>query len=121
MKTVMVVDDEESLRLLSKGIIENAGFKFMQANDGKECLEILKTKVPDLILMDMMMPGLTGRETVEKIRKNPKTKNIKIFFLTVARFSETGLADLKKLEILEYITKPFENAFLVEKIKNTLK
>jgi len=65
----------------------------------------------------MMMPGMSGREVCEKIRENPETKDLKVAFLTVAKFSETGKDVLKKMNVLDYITKPFENEDLVERVK----
>jgi len=117
-KKIMIVDDEEGLIELVKAILEEEGYEVITAMDGKECLEKLKKVKPDLILLDMMMPGMSGREVCEKIRKNPKTKNLKIVFLTVARFSEMGKDVLKKLNVLDYITKPFDNKDLVRRIKN---
>ena len=67
--------------------------------------------------MDMMMPGMSGREATERIRQNPKTKDLKVVFLTVARFSETGKETLDNLKVLDYITKPFDNEELVKKVK----
>jgi len=117
-KKIMIVDDEEGIVELVTAILEEEGYEVITAMDGKECLEKLKKVKPDLILLDMMMPGMSGREVCEKIRKNPKTKNLKIVFLTVARFSETGKGVLKKLNVLDYITKPFDNKDLVRRIKN---
>jgi len=116
-KKIMIVDDEESIRELVNAVLSLEGFEVIAAEDGQECLEKLKEVKPDLILMDMMMPGMSGRETIKKIRKNPKTKDLKIIFLTVARFSETGKDTLKKMNILDYITKPFDNDDLVKRIK----
>lgn len=116
-KKIMVVDDEESLRELVNAIFSNEGIKVISTESGSECLEKLKKEKPDLILMDMMMPGMSGRETTVKIRENPKTKKIKIIFLTVARFSETGKKTLDDLKILDYITKPFDNDDLVKRVK----
>jgi CheY-like chemotaxis protein len=98
-------------------ILEYEGFEVIGVNSGQECLEKLKKVKPDLILMDMMMPNISGRETTEKIRANPKTKNLKIAFLTVARFSEVGKDVLKKMKVLDYITKPFDNEDLVRRVK----
>jgi len=117
MPKIMVVDDEESLRELISAIFSSEGYEVMTASSGQECLEKLNTEKPDLILMDMMMPGMSGRETAEKIRQNPKTKDLKIVFLTVARFSETGKDVLDKLDVLDYITKPFDNDDLVSRVK----
>jgi len=116
-KKIMVVDDEKVLIELVKAVLEEEGFQVIGINSGEECLEKLEKVKPDLILMDMMMPGMSGRETTERIRKNPKTKNLKIVFLTVAQFSEIGRDALKKLNILDYITKPFDNAELVRRVK----
>jgi CheY-like chemotaxis protein len=117
-KTVMVVDDGENLLILVKAVLESEGFNVITVGSGKECLEKLKKDKPDLILMDMMMPGMSGRETTEKIRANPKTKNLKVAFLTVARFSETGKSVLKEMNVIDYITKPFDNKEFVKRIKN---
>ena len=121
MAKIMVVDDEESLRELSVAIFSQEGFEVITADSGQNCLEKLQTVKPDLILMDMMMPGMSGRETTEKIRENPDTKELKVAFLTVARFSETGKSTLAKLKVLDYITKPFDNDNLVVKVKALLK
>ncbi len=119
-KKIMIVDDEESLSELVKAILEREGFDVIIANSGVECLEKLKTVQPDLILMDMMMPIMSGRETTEKIRTDPKTKNVKVAFLTVARLSEVGMDSLKKMNISDYITKPFDNADLIKRVKRII-
>ena len=117
----MIVDDEDSLLELVKAILENEGLNVVPVRNGTECLERLKSLKPDLILMDMMMPVMSGRETTEKIRNNPKTKDIKIAFLTVARFSEIGKDLLKEIKVSDYITKPFDNEDLVARVKKLLK
>jgi CheY-like chemotaxis protein len=119
-RVVMVVDDEESLLELVKGMLEAEEIDVVTVASGQECLEKLKTIRPDLILMDMMMPGMSGRETTQKIRSDPKTRDLKIIFLTVARFSESGMKNLKELKVVDYITKPFENEDLLARIKKTL-
>lgn len=120
-KTILAVDDEESIRELVNAILASEGYTVVTAFDGADCLEKLKTLKPDLVLLDMMMPGISGRETCEKIRANPKTKNLKVAFLTVARFSESGKDTLKKMKISDYITKPFDNKDLVARVKKILK
>jgi len=119
-KRIMIVDDEENVVGLVKAIFEQEGFEVIVAYDGQECLEKLEKVKPDLILMDMMMPKMTGKEVTKKIRANPKTKGLKIAFLTVVRLSEIGKDELKKLNVLDFITKPFDNADLVNKVKKVL-
>jgi len=116
-KKIMIVDDEENITELVRAIFEKEGFDVICANSGKECLEKLTKVKPDLILMDMMMPLMTGRETLEKIRKNPKTKDLKVAFLTVVRFSEIGKDELKDLRVSDYITKPFDNKDLITRVR----
>jgi len=120
-KKVMIVDDEESMVELVKSILEKEGFDVIIAYSGKECLEKLKKVKPDLILMDLMMPGMTGKEATRKIRENPKTKDLKIVFLTVARLSEVGKKELEELKVLDYITKPFDIGDLVKRVKKAMK
>ena len=116
-KKILVVDDEENIRELVSAVLARAGFEVETASDGAECIEKLKTLKPNLVLLDMMMPGMSGRETCEKIRANPKTKSLKVAFLTVAKFSESGKETLKKMNVADYITKPFDNADLIKRIK----
>ena len=119
-KKIMVVDDEPSLLELVPAILKKEGYDIMTASSGQECLDKLKIAKPDLILMDMMMPGMSGREATERIRANPKTKDIKVVFLTVARFSEVGKETLSSMKVADYITKPFDNRDLVARVKKIL-
>jgi CheY-like chemotaxis protein len=119
-KTVMVVDDEESLLELLKAILEGAGYDVVTADCGDEALAQLKTRMPDLVLLDMMMPGMSGREVCERIRNDPKTKNLKVAFLTVAKFSDVGKDTLSTMKVSDYITKPFENDDLLRRVKKII-
>ena len=116
-KTILAVDDEPHMIELVNAILTGEGFEVVTASDGKEALQLLQKLKPDLVLLDMMMPGMSGREVCEKIRADPKTKNLKVAFLTVARFSEVGKHELDKMKVSDYITKPFDNAELVRKVK----
>ena len=118
-KTILVVDDEPHILILEKELLEGAGYKVVTAEDGKAALAKLKTLKPDLVILDMMMPGMSGREVCEQIRKNPKTKGLKVVFVTVARFSEIGKKQLEDLKVLDYITKPFENADYLARVKKS--
>jgi CheY-like chemotaxis protein len=120
MKRVMVVDDEENLIEIVTKLLEREKIGVIPAHNGTECLDKLKKAKPDLILLDMFMPGISGRETCEKIRGNPKTKDIKIIFLTVALFSGAGKDILKDMNVSDYITKPFDNKDLVKRVKKVL-
>jgi len=116
-KTIMIVDDEPHMVELEKAILEAEGFSTITALSGEQALKLLKTIKPDLVILDMMMPGMSGREVCEKIRSNPKTKNLKVIFVTVARFSDIGKDKLKGMDVLDYITKPFDNEEFVKRVK----
>ncbi|MEE9323116.1 MAG: response regulator [Candidatus Aenigmarchaeota archaeon] len=116
-KKIMIVDDDESLIEALTAVLEREGYEIIPAISGEECLEKLNTIKPDIILLDMMMPGLSGRRVCKRIRENPKTKNLKVAFLTVVKFSETGKGTLKDLNVVDYITKPFDNEDLVKRVK----
>jgi len=98
-------------------ILEDAGFNVITAESGKECLNKLKKVKPDLILMDMMMPKMSGYDTIKEIRKNPKTKNLRIVILTVSRIAEVSKFQLTKFNIIDYINKPFDIKEILDKIK----
>jgi DNA-binding response OmpR family regulator len=119
-KKIMVVDDEESLLELVSAVLEEAGYDAITASNGEEALAKLKTEKPDLVLLDMMMPGMSGREVCTRIRSDPKTKELKIAFLTVAKFSEVGKDQLSKMNVSDYITKPFDNEDLLKRVKKIL-
>ena len=116
----MIVDDEANVRELLTALLTQEGFEVIAAARGNKCLHLLEKAVPDLILMDMMMPGMSGREVIETVRQNPKTQQIKIAVLTSAQFSGIGKNTLKELGVLQYLTKPLENDQLVKDVKEML-
>lgn len=116
-KTVLLVDDEPHILELEKAILESEGFKTELASNGDEALQKLKSFKPDVVILDMMMPGMSGREVCENIRKDPNTKDLKVIFVTVARFSEVGKEKLTEMKVTDYITKPFDNADFVARIR----
>lgn len=117
---ILVVDDEPHLLLLVSKILEKEGFTVETAEDGEKGIAKARSFKPDLVLLDMMMPGLSGREVCERLRADPKTRAVKIIFLTVARFSEVGKSILKEQDVRDYVTKPFDNDDLVRRVRKAL-
>ena len=102
-KTVLVVDDEADIRQTIKTILVQEGYRVITAVNGDDCLAKLKKEKPDLILMDIMMPGTPAREVVRKI------KTIKIAYLSVVRTSEAEKEELLgQKNIVDFIQKPFD-------------
>ncbi|MEM2874862.1 MAG: response regulator [Candidatus Hadarchaeales archaeon] len=120
MKRIMIVDDEPGVRTSVRFLLEANGFSVVEASGGHQALEILKREKVDLVLIDFLMPEMSGRELAERIRGDPKLRDLKLVFLTVATLGEAGKEELKKLNILDYITKPYDNRDLVSRITRVL-
>ena len=116
----MVVDDEPPINKVVEDILEPEGYKVVSATSGQEALDKLKKVKPNLILIDFFMPGMSGRELCEKIRADKKLKNLKVAFLTAATFSASGIKELDKMDVLDYIKKPFEYKDLVKRVKKVV-
>ncbi|MBN2142570.1 response regulator [Candidatus Woesearchaeota archaeon] len=119
-KTIMVVDDETHIVQLLQIILKEEGYNVIPVHTAKECLELLKTKKPDLLLLDVMMPDMNGKELCKKIREDPKTKDLRIAFLSILRKEEVGTDFFQSMGLKGHITKPFERDELVKKIKEFL-
>lgn len=116
-KKVLIVDDEADIRALIEALLKDEGYEVSTAANGEEGLATLKKEKFDLALLDFFMPGMSGRELAEEIRKDPQIKDSKIAFLTVAQFSEKGEEELKKLGSLDYIKKPIDNEDFKTRVK----
>ena len=119
---ILVVDDEEDIRILVSELLSQEGYEVSSAEDGCECLKMLSGGIPDLLIVDMMMPGMTGVQLCERIRRNKRTADVSIIFLTVVRLQdlENGKATMKRLGIRGYVTKPFESRDLIATVKKIM-
>jgi two-component system, OmpR family, alkaline phosphatase synthesis response regulator PhoP len=104
--SVLVIDDEAPIRLLCRVNLEAEGMEVVEASDGPSGLEAAEREQPDVVLLDVMMPGLDGWSVAERLLENEKTAGIPIVFLT-ARADLRDRARGIDLGGLDYITKPF--------------
>jgi two-component system response regulator VicR len=116
-KKVMIVDDEPDLCETVKLLLEGKGLEVVTALSGAEALQKLKKERVDLVLIDYFMPEMSGVGLANKIREDPKLKGLKLAFLTVAAFSEKGKQEMRRLQILDHIQKPFDNVDLVRRVR----
>ena len=117
----MVVDDVPDIVETVKTVLEKEEYEIISASSADECLEKLKKITPDLILLDIMMPGMVVKEMLKGIKENKKWRNIKIIYLTVVRMSEAEKADLlKEANIVDFIEKPFDITNLVRRVKKVI-
>ncbi|MCP4229949.1 MAG: response regulator, partial [bacterium] len=79
---IMVVDDEESVRMVLTFALEKAGYRVVGADSGEEALDIVEEQIPDLIFLDLMMPNIDGWEVLQLLKSNPETERIPVCLLT---------------------------------------
>jgi len=120
-KKILIVDDEEDISTSVKQIVEGMGYEGKTANEGKQALKLLKKESFDLVLLDILMPEMSGQEVLEKIRADPKLKNQKVAFLTVVELGQKGEEVMKKLKPVEYLNKPIDPIDLRKKLRGILK
>jgi two-component system, OmpR family, alkaline phosphatase synthesis response regulator PhoP len=115
---VLVIDDEAPIRLLCRVNLEAEKMDVVEAAEGAEGLELARAEKPDIVLLDVMMPGMDGWQVAEKLLENQETSQIPLVFLT-ARAELRDRARGLELGGVDYITKPFnpvELASVVEKL-----
>ena len=118
-KTVLVADDEVAVSKLIRYVLENAGFNVIIIQDGGEVLDHINKETPDLILLDLMLPTISGFEILGKIRENEKLKNLPVIVLT-CRGQEEDKQKAIHLGVTEYLTKPFSPSGLIDIIRNVM-
>jgi DNA-binding response OmpR family regulator len=119
LKKIIIVDDEPGIVVPLQFLMEQQGYNVMEAERGEDALDLIYQYEPDLVLLDIMLPGIDGYEVCEIIRLNPNYRNVKIIFLT-AKGREEETAKGLALGADAYIIKPFSNAELVAKVKEIL-
>jgi len=114
-KKVLLVDDDEMLRKMTNALLAKQGFDVIAVEDGPKTLEQLKTTRPDIILLDVMMPGMDGFSVCREIRANPATARIPIIMLTALDSVENKVKGFEA-GADDYLAKPYDTAELVARI-----
>ena len=118
-RTVLVIDDEQGIRVILKAALEfTAGWQVLMASSGAEGMTIAQADQPDVILLDVMMPGIDGIALFHQLQANLSTKAIPVIFLT----AQVGEIELKNLEELGagVILKPFEPEKIAHQVRTLL-
>ena len=117
-KLLLLVDDEAvNLRLLQQILQDD--YRLLIAKDGPRALELAASALPDLVLLDVMMPGMTGHEVCERLKAAEATRGIPVIFVTALN-DETDETRGFALGAVDYITKPFSNSVVRARIKTQL-
>ncbi|MFO7975664.1 MAG: response regulator [Candidatus Hydrogenedentota bacterium] len=116
---ILIVDDEPDVVTLIERALENEGFESVAAYDGISALDIAESEAPAVILLDIMMPMMSGYEVCEHLKANPQTHNIPIICVTSAHTPE-AFARCRQAGANGLLTKPFSPAELIAQIKRQL-
>ncbi len=119
MKKILIVDDEQDIVETLQFMLEAEGFECYTAFDGEAGLNLAKEIMPDLIILDVMMPKINGYKISRLLKYDNKYKNIPIIMITARSQDEDKIIG-EETGVDEYITKPFEIDFVVERVKSHL-
>ncbi len=116
---ILIVDDEPDVVSLIERTLTSDGFEVVKAYDGIGALDLVSTEKPDLVLLDLMMPMMSGYEVCQQIKSNPQTRNIPVVCLSSAHTPDARAHSLKAGAV-ELITKPFFPQELIAQIRRHL-
>ena len=117
---ILVVDDEEDILELVRYNLTREGYNVLCASTGEECLNNAKSELPDLIILDLMLPGIDGLDVARSLKNDNNTKNIPIIMLT-AKGEEADIVTGLELGADDYISKPFSPRILTARVKAVLR
>lgn len=119
MKTILLADDELSLRVLVRTTLADPAYRILEAADGVNALELVRAERPDLLVLDWMMPGLSGIAVATALRQDPATAAIPIIMLT-AKGQDADRGQGQALGLQAYLVKPFSPLELLDKVQEIL-
>ncbi len=117
---ILVVDDEEDILELLRFNLSREGCQVFCASSGEEALRLVRSEIPDLIVLDLMLPGIDGLEVTRRLKSDPNTKHLPIVMLT-AKGEEADIVTGLELGADDYVTKPFSPRILVARVKAVLR
>ncbi|HEY5675077.1 MAG TPA: response regulator [Malonomonas sp.] len=118
-KKILIVEDEESLLKLESILLTTKGYLVQGVTTGLAALEAMDEELPDLVLLDVMLPKMDGFEVCSRIKQNPETRHIPIILLTAKKTPE-DVARGKEVGADHYITKPFKSAMVMDIIESLI-
>ena len=115
-RTVLIIEDEKLIIVSTQMVLEAAGFRVESATNGEDGINKARTDSPDLILLDIMMPGIDGWETLTRLKRDPETSGIPVIIFT-AREHSRGHQKSTEMGAADYFRKPFEPDELIELVE----
>lgn len=118
-KKILLVDDSRTILMMEKMILAKFGYELTTAADGQEAIEKVKNERPDLILMDVVMPRMSGLEAVRHLHQNTATASIPVIMVTT-RGEQENVEKAFESGCSEYVTKPIASVDLISKVRSYL-
>ncbi len=118
--TILIVDDEEDIIELVQLNLTREGYETLACTTGEKALAIAESKRPDLVILDLMLPGIDGMEVCRRLKAKPDTRQIPILMLT-AKGEEADIVAGLELGASDYVTKPFSGRVLVARVRRLLR
>ncbi|MCK0508526.1 response regulator transcription factor [Aromatoleum anaerobium] len=118
-KKILIADDEQNIVISLEFLMKREGYEVSIANDGEEAVARIRAELPDLVLLDVMMPKKSGFEVCQEIKADPDLQSVRILMLT-AKGRDTEVAKGLALGADAYMTKPFSTKELVERVRSML-
>lgn len=115
-RTVLIIEDEKLIIVSTQMVLEAAGFRVESATNGEDGIAKARSLTPDLILLDIMMPGIDGWETLTRLKRDAETANIPVIIFT-AREHARGHQKSSEMGAADYFRKPFEPDELIELVE----
>jgi DNA-binding response OmpR family regulator len=116
---ILIVDDDMMIHKLLGAILQKAGFECLDAHSGEEGLDMARSLSPELIILDIMMPGMNGFEVMRALKTSPKTASIPVIFLS-GKFHNREKTEARELGAADFMEKPFERNELLARVKTYL-
>jgi CheY-like chemotaxis protein len=116
---ILVVDDSTTNIVLLEAILDEKGYQIETALNAKEAYSIIQKESPDLILLDLLMPKISGFDFLEEIRKNTKTLNTPVIVVSALN-DEENIEKIIKMGAIDFVRKPIDLQYLVEKVESVL-
>lgn len=117
---ILVVEDERDIRELISYNLEHEGYKVIACDNGERSVELIKREQPELVILDLMLPGMDGLEVCKIIKQDDRTRHIPVMMLT-AKSEETDVVVGLQIGADDYITKPFSPKILIARVRTILR
>lgn len=119
MRKLLIVDDEDGVRALVRMTLDSGSYEIIEAREGGEALELAQEHRPELVLLDVMLPDISGLEVCRALKKHPRTASTTVVMLT-ARAQHSDVGDAEEAGADGYFTKPFSPIALTRKVEAIL-